>query len=117
MLSSRSIQNCLPRLVVVLLIAAVWVAPARAAAAQVQPELIDRIIAIVGDTAVLQSELQEQVFRLRAQGTQIPNDRGQLRQLLSQILRQRINEVLVVLHAVRASKDSGASRSVTCKMW
>ncbi len=102
MLSSRSIQNCLPRLVVVLLIAAVWVAPARAAAAQVQPELIDRIIAIVGDTAVLQSELQEQVFRLRAQGTQIPNDRGQLRQLLSQILRQRISEVLVVLHAVRA---------------
>lgn len=37
-------------------------------------QLVDRVVAVVGDTAVLLSEVQEQVLRMRQQGMQLPSD-------------------------------------------
>ena len=69
--------------------------------AQGNADMVDQIVAIVGDTAVLRSEIQEEIFRLQAQGAQIPSDRNAMRSLVRQVVDQRINEVLVVLAARR----------------
>jgi len=71
------------------------------AAAQNLSQRVDGIVAIVGDTAILQSELQEYVFRLQAQGVEIPQDPAQLDAFLRQTLESKINQVLLVLHAER----------------
>jgi peptidyl-prolyl cis-trans isomerase SurA len=88
-----------------LILAATLASSARtghAAVAQDPSDLVDRIIAIVGDTAVLQSDLQEFVFRLQAQGVRVPEDPRQLEEFLRQALDQKVNEVLFVIHAERA---------------
>jgi peptidyl-prolyl cis-trans isomerase SurA len=70
--------------------------------AQDPSTLVDRVIAIVGDTAVLQSDLQEYVLRLQfQQGIRIPQEPRQLETFLRQVLEQKINEVLFVIHAER----------------
>ncbi len=72
------------------------------ALAQDPSTLVDRVIAIVGDTAVLQSDLQEYLLRLQfQQGIRIPQDPRQLEAFLRQVLDQKINEVLFVIHAER----------------
>ncbi len=90
--------------------------PSPAATLQEQAELIDRIIAVVGDSAVLQSELQEYVFRIQTQGIQVPQcvlawatgetriplDCPEFDEFTGQVLEQKIDEVLIVLHAQRA---------------
>ena len=51
-----------------------------AAVAQADPtppdpaELVDRIVAVVGDTAILLSELRLEMFRLQSQGAQVPEE-------------------------------------------
>lgn len=78
------------------------VAPLRAVAfAQSSSELVDRIVAIVGDTVITQSEIQEELIRLRAQGAPVPQDPRVLEQFLIQILDQKVTEVLVVKDAAR----------------
>ena len=37
-------------------------------------ELVDRIVAVVGDTAILLSELRLEMFRLQSQGAQVPEE-------------------------------------------
>lgn len=70
--------------------------------AQDPSTLVDRVIAIVGDTAVLQSDLQEYVLRLQfQQNIRIPQEPRQLEVFLRQVLDQKINEVLFVIHAER----------------
>ncbi|MFQ5678411.1 MAG: peptidylprolyl isomerase [Gemmatimonadota bacterium] len=59
---------------------AAGVPPARAQEPPAQPAavlpdsvgLVDQIVAIVGDTTILRSEVEEELIRLRAQGVQIP---------------------------------------------
>lgn len=70
-------------------------------------EVVDRIAAVVGDTVVLQSEIQQLVFRLQAQNVQIPTDPLQRQQFLDRLLQQKINEMLVVIHA----RDEGITVS------
>ncbi len=78
------------------------VAPLRAVAfAQSSSELVDRIVAIVKDTVITQSEIQEELIRLRAQGAPVPQDPRVLEQFLIQILDQKVTEVLVVKDAAR----------------
>ncbi len=90
--------------------------PSAAATVQEQAELVDRIVAVVGDSAVLQSELKEFVFRIQTQGIQVPQcvlawATGEIRipldcpefdEFIGQLLDQKIDEVLIVLHAQRA---------------
>lgn len=72
------------------------------ASAQTPDELVDRVVAVVGDTVVLQSEIQQQIFRLQAQGVELPNDPAGRDRFLDQVLEQKINELLVVIHAREA---------------
>ena len=73
------------------------------AAQEPEPELVDRIVAVVGDSVILASELEEQIERLRATGQPVPMDPESLDELKRQQLEGMINE-LVMLQA--AERDS-----------
>lgn len=75
---------------------------ARATLQQQQPQLQDRIVAIVGDTAILQTQVQEQIFRLQAQGVKVPTEPEARDSLLRAILQNQINELVIVQHARKA---------------
>lgn len=76
-------------------------APDRAGAQQ-PSDMVDGIIAVVDDTAVLLTELQDHVIRLQInQGMRVPEDmRGRL-EFYRQALQQKVNEVLLYVHANR----------------
>ena len=90
------------------LLAALLAAAAVPAAAQQQqpraqpaPQLLDRIVAIVGDTILLNSDVEEQLSMLEASGTQVPrSDSVALRAMRNQILEGLV-EKLVLLHAAK----------------
>jgi peptidyl-prolyl cis-trans isomerase SurA len=92
----------------ILLLATLLAAAAGPAAAQTQPpraqpapQLLDRIVAIVGDTILLNSDVEEQLSMLEASGQQVPrSDSVALRAIRNQVLEGLI-EKLVLLHAAK----------------
>ncbi len=62
-------------------------------------ELIDRLVAIVGDTAILLSEVREQLFQLQAQGIEMPNDPQGVDSLANATLQRMIEELMIVQQA------------------
>jgi peptidyl-prolyl cis-trans isomerase SurA len=83
-----------------LALAAAWAGSATTAHAQEPPlQLIDRVVAVVGDTAILQSELQEFIFTLQTQGVRVPQEPSALKAFLREALEQKVNQVLLVIHA------------------
>ncbi len=67
------------------------------------PELVDRIVAVVGDSVILASDLDEQIERLRATGQPVPMDTEALEQLKRQQLEEMINELVLIQAAERDS--------------
>src|SRR5437899_8184008 len=65
------------------------------------PQVIDRIVAIVGDKAILLSEVDEKIAQARSQGLQIPSDSAQLLQLRRQMLSNMIDEEVIYQQARR----------------
>jgi peptidyl-prolyl cis-trans isomerase SurA len=70
--------------------------PAGQLAAQATgPELVDRIVAVVGDRPILLSEIDEAINVARGQGLQVPEDSTQLHDLRRQFLEDLVNEEVV----------------------
>lgn len=63
--------------------------------------LVDRVAAVVGDSIILLSEVQERLQQLRASGAQIPEDPVALEQVRREVLRTLVNEQLVIQAAVQ----------------
>jgi peptidyl-prolyl cis-trans isomerase SurA len=84
--------------------AALLAAVALPAAAQ-QPapagERIGRIVAVVGDSAVLNFDLQNAVLARQAQGQPMPESGPERDQVMQQLLEERINELVLLQAAVR----------------
>jgi peptidyl-prolyl cis-trans isomerase SurA len=85
-----------------LVAAAAGMRPGIAAAQQDPSQLVEGVIAVVGDTAIVWTELQEYVIEQQAQGVQVPQDPQELRLFLEEALDRKINEVVVYIHARRA---------------
>ena len=97
-----------------LLAASLALAPAPAAALQEDPvvparepvpdslRLVDRIVAVVGDTVVLGSELEQEIFRVQQQASNLP-ERGtpQWNSFVRQLLSQIIDRMILLQHAKR----------------
>ncbi len=64
-------------------------------------EIVERIIAIVGDSVILKTQIDEQVVRLRAQGATLPTDAEGLDEVRRELLDQLVNELLVVQEAIK----------------
>jgi peptidyl-prolyl cis-trans isomerase SurA len=63
--------------------------------------LVDRIAAVVGDSVIPLSQVEERIFQLRAQGVEIPADNESLTLLRRDILDQMIGEQLIVQAAIQ----------------
>ena len=64
-------------------------------------DIVERIVAVVGDSVILMTQIDEQIIRLRAQGATLPNDVEGLIQVRGELLDQLVNELLVVQEAIR----------------
>ena len=58
--------------------------------------LVDRVVAIVGDSAIFYSEVSEQVVRLRAAGMELPTDAAELGNLERGVLDEIVNQTLLL---------------------
>ena len=64
--------------------------------------LVDRIAAVVGDSVIVLSQIEERIFALQSQGVEVPErGSGEWVQLQRDILDQMVNEQLIVQAAVQ----------------
>ncbi len=66
-------------------------------------DLVDRIVAVVGDSVITLTQLQERLFQMSAQGVEIPTEPSALAQLQRELLDQVISEQLIVQAALQDS--------------
>lgn len=64
-------------------------------------DLVDRVVAVVGDSAIFYSQVQEQVLRLQASGMPIPDDPSEVSALERNLLDEIVNQMLVLNAAVQ----------------
>lgn len=80
------------------------VAPVRAQVSAADPELVDRVVALVGDSAILLSQIEEEIQRMRLQDAgAVPQDPAGLQALRQDVLTTWVNRLLVLQAAVRDS--------------
>ncbi|MEX1051738.1 MAG: peptidylprolyl isomerase [Gemmatimonadales bacterium] len=72
--------------------------PLAAQGASLEP--IDRIVAVVGTTPILWSQLQEEINLMRQEGMQIPEEPEAAAAMLRQVLEQMVQEELLVQQAL-----------------
>ena len=65
------------------------------------PEVVDRIVAIVGDAAILSSQLDEEIFTQRAQQAPLPQTEEEFRALCRQVVSDLVDGELMVQVAQR----------------
>lgn len=78
---------------------AVLATVAGAARAQEAPQLVDRIVAVVGRRAILLSEVDEAINQSRAEGLQVPDDSAAYEQLRREFLQRLIDEEVLYSRA------------------
>ncbi|MDE0730154.1 MAG: peptidylprolyl isomerase [Longimicrobiales bacterium] len=67
-----------------------------------EEDVVDRVMAIVGDSIILQTEIQEELQRMAmSDGVTLPDPGPELDQMMSQVLEQMINQTLVLQEAAR----------------
>lgn len=64
-------------------------------------EVVDRVVAVVGNRPVLQSQVDEELFARQSQGLKLPTDPKALEALRRQVLSELIDEELLVQQALR----------------
>jgi len=63
--------------------------------------LVDRIAAVVGDSAISVSQIEERIFQLQAQGVQIPREPEAMASLREDLLDQMVGEQLIIQAALK----------------
>ena len=67
-----------------------------------EEDVVDRVMAIVGDSIILQTEIQEELQRMAmSDGVTLPDPGPEFDQMMSQVLQQMINRTLVLQEAAR----------------
>jgi peptidyl-prolyl cis-trans isomerase SurA len=87
----------------VLALAVLALAPGRAAAQTTPADstLVDRVVAVVGDSVVLLSQIEEQVAELKLRGRPVPTDPDQLKAFEKNILESNIDRLLILQAAAK----------------
>lgn len=78
-------------------------APLAGQASPGSPELVDRVVAIAGDSVVLLSQVEEEIGRYALQGIPVPEDPEELAALRSDMVEALVNRLLILQAAVRDS--------------
>jgi peptidyl-prolyl cis-trans isomerase SurA len=76
-------------------------APLNAQVTQPDADVVDRVVAIVGDSVILLTQVQEEIERMRLQGADIPTDPSAMARLQSEVLDTWVNRVLVLQAAAQ----------------
>ncbi len=76
------------------------VAPGPPAHAQ-EGTLVDRIAAVVGDSVITMTQIEERIFQLQYQGAEIPTEASARARLQREVLDQMIGEQLIVQAAIQ----------------
>jgi peptidyl-prolyl cis-trans isomerase SurA len=63
--------------------------------------VVDRVLAVVGNRPVLESQVDEEIFSRQSQGVQLPTDPKALAQVKRQVVSSIIDEELLVQQALR----------------
>ena len=74
------------------------------AVGQIVPDasnVVERVVAVVGDSVILMTELDEYLLTLEARGWRRPTDEDELMKMRLEVLHQLINEQLVLQDAAR----------------
>lgn len=78
--------------------------PVVAPAQVVQPDVVDRLVAVVGDSVVVQTQVQEEMQRRRLQGQTVPDETDpEYEALFRNVLQQFVDELLILQAAARDS--------------
>jgi peptidyl-prolyl cis-trans isomerase SurA len=80
------------------LLAALWAAPA-AAQDSVEAGPVDRIVAVVGNSVILYSQVQEEILAQRMQGVQLPTTEDSMKALQEHVLSDLIDGELLIQEA------------------
>lgn len=89
------------------------------ALAQAQPapqpgeELWDGVVAVVGDTALLRSDLLLAIEAMRAEGRPVPTDPVEYARLVQQLAEERISDLLLIEGARAAGETVGEDEVLT----
>ncbi len=79
-------------------------------------DLVDRVVAVVGDSVVLLSQIQQDLQTMQLQGRQLPQDAAGLQRVFQQALNDWVDRVLILQAAARDSiikvEDSEIEASV-----
>ena len=65
--------------------------------------IVDEVVAVVGDSVIVRTQVEEFVIDLQAQGVQIPGAEEELADFQRQVLEQLVNQMLVVQAALADS--------------
>lgn len=65
--------------------------------------LVDRIAAVVGDSVITLTQIQERIFQLQYQGVELPTDPSGMARLQRDVLDQMVGEQLIVQAALQDS--------------
>jgi peptidyl-prolyl cis-trans isomerase SurA len=98
-----------------LLLAAPLAAQRTPAAPAPGEQLVDRVVAVVGDTTVLLSELEGDLARMQAEGQHVPADSAGRVAIMRDILQRRIDDLLLLEGAKAAGatvQDNEVSQAV-----
>lgn len=64
-------------------------------------EVVDRVVAVVGETPILSSQVEEEAYQQRSQGLQLPDSTGALQTFCRMVVSQIIDVELLVQQAER----------------
>ena len=76
-----------------------------APAAPAGEQLVDRVVAVVGDTTLLLSDVYAELDAMQAQGFQMPTTERELEQVARQIVASRVDDMLVMVAAREAGVE------------
>lgn len=93
-------QNALRAMMLAVAVAAPFQAAGQAFARE-DAELVDRVIAVVGDSVVLLSQVQTDLQQMALQGRPLPQDPTQLQALFDASLQDRVDRLLVLQAAAK----------------
>jgi peptidyl-prolyl cis-trans isomerase SurA len=75
--------------------------PARSQTQNSDPTLVDKIVAVVGDSVILRSQLDEERERIRLSGGEVPDEGPALDKFYKDALDNLVNQVLVLRAAAK----------------
>ncbi|MEZ4411385.1 MAG: peptidylprolyl isomerase [Gemmatimonadales bacterium] len=100
-----------------LLVACLVLLGAAPAAAQGEPVVVDRVVAVVGNKPLLASQVDEALFAQLAQGAKLPEgDSAAMHALRAAALEQLINQELMVQEALRDTSIKVTDQEVAARV-